>query len=287
MLFKRRKQQEELARREAEGESFWTHEFSGRTRLRLARAFTGKLDQSDFSCVVRRAHELVCDDEGADRLRDELNPANDLQAYMNDCDAEEFASVIEAMLEGLMERIQLKQSHMYTKDWRDLQNVVAGIRGVLQADRVAWELADTGQMEPFSSRELYVEVVQPALSLLASRDGWEKVEKAYRDALGEIYDDPGDAITDAGTALQEAMVAAGLQGNNLGRLIADAQKKGILEGHNLGLAGSIVKAFSWASANRSEKGESHSVSDATSDDAWLMIHITGALIVWLSQQSQP
>lgn len=285
MLFKRRKQQDELAKREAEGESFWTREFDPRTRVRLVRAFTGTLDQSDFYGVMQRAHELVCDDEGVHSLRNGPNPTSDLQTYMGDCDADDFASVIEAMLKGLVERIQINQSHMYTKDWRDLERVVAGIRGVLQADRVAWELADTGQMEPFSSRELYVEVVQPVLSLLSSRDGWEKVEKAYRDALSEIYDDPGDAITDTGTALQEAMVAAGLQGNNLGRLIADAQKKGILRGHDFGLTGSIEKALSWASANRNEKGESHSVSDATSDDAWLMIHITGALIVWLSKQN--
>ena len=283
MLFKRRKQQAELAEKEAGGESFWTPDFLPNTRTRLIRAFSSNLEYGVFRFVLDRAHGFVCDDEGVNVLRNQRSAADDLAAYLNDCDSDEFASSIEAMVYALADGVS--GNYGVYASTGDLRNVMAKVNDVLRADRVSWELTDTGQMEPFASRELYVEVVQPALSLLASQVGWEKVEKAYRDALAEIYDDPGDAITDAGTALQEALVATGLRGNNLGRLIADAQKKGLLAGHDLGLTGSIEKALSWASANRSEKGESHSVSDATSDDAWLMIHVTGALIVWLAKQN--
>lgn len=52
-------------------------------------------------------------------------------------------------------------------------------------------------------------------------------------ALGEISNGkPGDAITDAGTALQETLTALGCDGNNLGALIKSAKAKGLLAAHD-------------------------------------------------------
>ena len=59
-------------------------------------------------------------------------------------------------------------------------------------------------------------MVGPTLRLLAGRPGWEAVETAYQKALEEISDgEADDAITDAGTALQEALVLLGCEGNAL------------------------------------------------------------------------
>lgn len=93
---------------------------------------------------------------------------------------------------------------------------------------------------------------------------------------------PPDAITDAGTALQEALQALGCGGNALGGLIKDAMKKGLLAPHDATLASGIKNFMAWASADRSETGDAHKSSDATLDDAWLMVHIVGALIVRLA-----
>jgi hypothetical protein len=38
----------------------------------------------------------------------------------------------------------------------------------------------------------------------------------------------------------------------------------------------------WVAADRSQSGESHHASDATRDDAWLIVHIVGAFIVRLA-----
>ena len=147
--------------------------------------------------------------------------------------------------------------------------------------RVAFRMVE-GKIIPFSSDELHVEVVEPALRLLVdSRFGG--AHDAYLAALKEIsHNDAADAITDAGTALQEALTALGCTGNSLGPLIKDARRRGLIAPHDQTLADGIGRFADWASANRSETGESHKVSDATLGDAWLMVHVVGALILRLA-----
>jgi hypothetical protein len=93
------------------------------------------------------------------------------------------------------------------------------INTLLVRHRISFELIDH-EMVPFSSRERHVEVVAPTLSLLHRGKGWAKVEDAYKAALGEIArGEAANAITDAGTALQEGLVLLGCEGNALGPLI--------------------------------------------------------------------
>jgi hypothetical protein len=40
--------------------------------------------------------------------------------------------------------------------------------------------------------------------------------------------------------------------------------------------------LNWASADRSQTGDSHKQSDATIADAWLAVHVIGALILRLA-----
>jgi hypothetical protein len=71
-------------------------------------------------------------------------------------------------------------------------------------------------------------VVAPTLYLLHSQPRFAEAEKAYQKALAEIRNrDAGDAITDVGTALQEAMVALGCTGNSLTELRKSGHKQGI------------------------------------------------------------
>jgi hypothetical protein len=133
-----------------------------------------------------------------------------------------------------------------------------------------------GQMMAFSGDPVHNATIEPALNLLIDRR-YERAQAAFRDALREIQNrKPDDAITDAGTALQETLGELGCQGNTLGRLISDA--RGLLAGHDEKLTAGIVAFLEWASADRSEKGDAHKHSDATIDDAWLTVHVVGALI---------
>jgi hypothetical protein len=86
--------------------------------------------------------------------------------------------------------------------------------------------------------------------------------------------DPADAITDVGTALQEMLVYLGAQGNALGPLLKDAEQRGLLGPYDAKLVG-------WVSADRSNRGDTHSASSATKGDAWLTVHVVGALILRL------
>lgn len=124
----------------------------------------------------------------------------------------------------------------------------------------------------------------PVVRLLGSTEGLQAVEKAYRDAIEELADDkPGDAITDAGTALQEMLVALGCAGNALGPLIKSAKTKGLLAGHDGQVFDVLEKAMHWVSADRSEKGDAHSSAQSSLDDARLTVNVTGALILRLSK----
>jgi hypothetical protein len=153
---------------------------------------------------------------------------------------------------------------------------------VLREHRISFELIE-GEMVPLASQELHAEAVAPTLRLLSGRGGWEKVEAAYQDALRELADGkPADAITDAATALQEALVALGCKGNALGSLAKSARGKGLLAPHDVPMIDMVEKLIDWVSADRSAKGDAHQATQPSLEDGWLMVHIVGALILRLA-----
>lgn len=143
-----------------------------------------------------------------------------------------------------------------------------------------------GQVVPLDSMELHASVVEPALALLHGKPRFADAHESYMNALKEISDDePANAITDAGTALQQALAALGCDGKSLGPLIKDGRKKGLIAGHDEQLGSGITKFMDWVSANRSERGDGHQPGTKLRADAWLMVHIVGALIVRLVEES--
>jgi len=145
------------------------------------------------------------------------------------------------------------------------------------ARRVAYKMI-SGEFIPFNSDPVHGATIEPTVRLLIDRR-YERAQAAFRNALREIQNrQPGDAITDAGTALQETLIQLGFKGNSLGRLISDARRRGLFAGHDERLTAGILNFLEWASADRSETGDAHKHSDATIDDAWLAVHVTGALI---------
>jgi hypothetical protein len=153
------------------------------------------------------------------------------------------------------------------------------INDTLEDFRVAYRVVDH-EVIPIDSDELHAEVVAPALRLLVGKQ-FANAHVAYLEAIKEIPANPANAITDAGVALQETLSALGCNGNALGSLIADGKKRGLLAAHDATLTTGIVNFLNWASADRSEKGDGHHVTDASRSDAWLMVHVVGALIVRL------
>jgi hypothetical protein len=155
------------------------------------------------------------------------------------------------------------------------------LNAILNAHRVAYKMIN-GQFVPFSDDPVYAATIEPTVRLLIDRR-FDRAQTAFLNALREIQNGKADdAITDAGTALQETLVALGCQGDVLGRLIQDARGRGLFAGHDAQLTTGIFNFLNWASADRSQSGDAHKQSDATIGDAWLAVHVIGALIIRLA-----
>lgn len=271
MLFSRRKQEKELREREARGESFWTDKFDQAVRIKVLYAFRDNADRLD-GVMVERAHDILLRDRGVGRLtKSENDPFRDFVVFLNSVDDAEVPDVVEAMFAALAHGGREYGIYEVLVDgfWSRVNQVFA-------EHRVAFELSENGEMIPFTSRELHVAVVAPTLSLLSGQTRLAKVERAFQQALEELSDSkPSDAITDAGTALQELLSILGCEGNALGPLITSGKKRGLFQRYD-------QKLLEWVSADRSQFGDSHHVVNPTMSDAWLTVHVVGALILRLS-----
>ncbi|MFC7494532.1 MULTISPECIES: hypothetical protein [unclassified Nocardioides] len=272
MLPSQRRRAEEFSAREAAGESVWVDQFDRKALVRIAELW--RIIEGDVSLygahfsdevgrVLRRGGGWPFQRFGPDQL-----------ASATDHDL-----ILDAIAAGLVAANKVKPQGKLAANYQKLVNFV------LNEHRIAHKFVD-GELIPFKSDELLQEVVEPTLRLLVGAE-YKGAHDAYLKALKEIsQNEAADAITDAGAALQQTLTALGWSGNSLGRQIADARKNGLLAGHDQQLADGILKFADWASADRSESGDAHKTSNATTADAWLMVHVVGALIVRLVDPSK-
>ena len=236
------------------------------------------IDQSGEVAAVAR--ELILRDEGLFFLEHAQHAASyDFTRHVLNCADAMLPTAIEAFATvlhdpGLQSALRV---------WNKYGQFADHVNLLLREYRVSYELIAV-EMIPFASRELHVEVVAPTLTLLAGDDRWRGAESAYRKALEEIArGDAADAVTDAGTALQEALTALGASGNALGPLIKSARMRRLLAPHDGPLLDAIERTMNWVAADRSTTGDAHSSRPASIDDAWLIVHIVGALMLRLSK----
>jgi hypothetical protein len=260
VLHYQRKRQKELAEREAAGENVWSTTFPPLAVTRLMASWSA-IFGNGFWSVASNALKHVT-----------IATGHDLFAKYGYTESHS----LEVFDLGLRNEPALAPSLIEAFAAASYQHpdVIATLNTLLAQERVAFEFID-GQMIEFESKELHQEIVAPTLRLLSGRTGWDAVETAYQNALREIGQDPADAITDAGTALQEAFTILGCKGNALGPLADDARKIGLLAPYD-------GKIIDWVSADRSGKGDAHNATPAGRDDAWLAVHVVGALILRLA-----
>lgn len=229
-----------------------------------------------MQAVGESARFLILKDEGLPHLmRDDLGPAEDFSLYFFNAPDDMMPTVIESLYVA-MGGLASGGFYFGISPW----DFVNSVQEILAEERIAYDFS-TGRMVPFESKEMHQAVVEPALQLLHNPK-FEKAEKAYRQALEELSKGtPGDAVTDAGTALQETLTTLGCDGNSLGPLIKSAKSKGLLAAHDARMTKAIEDVMEWVSADRSEKGDSHKAETAQKEDAWFIIHVVGALIVRL------
>lgn len=278
VLHKRRKRLQEIEEREARGEVLWTDSFDAKARTKILHFFRDiGNDPSTIEGFSSSARNAILRSEGLQFLYSGnygVSATEDLLNYLLNCDDDMVPTVIEAMCYAFK-----SDPYHYSSRGYMFESIV---KTVLREHRISYDLID-GRMIEFSSRELHVSVVEPVLQLLARQDAFTTAEKTYRKSLKEISSgDPGDAITDAGTALQETLTELGCEGNALGPLIKSAVKKGLLGSHDSPMADALARVMNWVSADRSTKGDGHHASTASVEDAWLTVHIVGALILRLT-----
>jgi hypothetical protein len=275
MLFSRRKRLRELAEAEARGETFWTSAFNRKARTRLMYA-AGGASAGSIQAVAEQARLLILSDEGEHFLASaSLHPAEDFSKYFFVAPDDVMPTVIESIFTAMS---GLASSGFYfgLRPW----DFVNSVQEIIAEERIAYDFSD-GKMVPVESKEMHQAVVEPALQLLHNPK-FAKAEKAYRHALEELSKGtPGDAITDAGTALQETLTTLGCDGNSLGPLIKSAKAKGLLAAHDIRMTQAIEDVMGWVSADRSEKGDMHKADESEKEDAWFTIHVVGAIIVRL------
>jgi hypothetical protein len=281
-----RQRLQESAEREAAGESLWTPAFSDRVRTRIIHVFrrlvSGAINVG-LPVIFAEAQRVILEQEGGFSLiPGETTPTDDFFKYYQRCTDAMFPTAIEALAAALDagDRAEARANyHSWPYGWAEA--FTGEVNVIFAQERVGWELID-GRMVEIHSKELHVAAIEPALRLL-HRSEYAKADKQYRDALDELAQGKAsDAITDAGATLQEMLEALGCEGNQLGDLARSARKKGLLGAHDSPLVEAIEKTMHWVAADRSEMGDAHHATQATREDAWLIVHVVGALIVRLA-----
>lgn len=105
--------------------------------------------------------------------------------------------------------------------------------------------------------------------------GWNSSTSTTRPYLKELRNrDPGDAVTDAATALQDVLTRWGCTGGALGDLLKSAKNKGLLKGNDTPLTDAVCKTVDWVAAKRNQ-GEAHKGDpDINMSDAWMVVRST-------------
>jgi hypothetical protein len=271
MLFSGRKREEDNLRREASGESLWSPTFTQSSRVKIVYALYDAVRVENYRrFTLETAHARLGRLYGLLTLTGSRDMAEDLTAYFYACSDENVPDVIEALCLGLMEA-RNSDSGFHFVEPQQFHNEV---NDILRLERISFDLV-TGKMVDFESREMHESIIAPTITLLAGKAGWDSVETAYRDALNELGRNPGNAITDATTALQQALELRHCDGNSLGDLAKSAVARNVLTPYD-------IKLIDWANADRGLKGDAHNSPDAATSDAWLVVHIVGALILRLA-----
>lgn len=261
MLPSQRRRLEENARLDAEGTP-WQTEVTKPARIRIAASWDYLMREQLLS--PNQLAQVLQRDAGWQSSQGVLYPDGLIQCANN-----------ELVLDMIAVAAHVITGQETKKVYEEFVN------HILNEERIGHKFVD-GELIAFQNDELMQEAVEPALKLLIGKR-YTGAQKSYREALEQIsHEKAGNAITYAGTALQETLEALGCKGNALGALITDAKEKGLLGKRDTPLEDGVRRFLHWAASERNQNSDAHRYSEAPIEDAWLMVHIVGALIVRLT-----
>lgn len=149
--------------------------------------------------------------------------------------------------------------------------------------RVDWVFED-GRFQERGNYVMHSEVLRPATILLTDDPDFALASAAFQSALTRLSKGETDvALTEAATSLQEFFRALGVDGNSVSDQLDNAQRAKAISGADRSLMKPLI---AWVNADRSDRGNAHRhrAGDVSKADAWLMMHVVGALMVRLSNR---
>lgn len=277
MLFKRRKELEEKHQRELSGEDLWTMKLDERTRMKIFYAVQKVRDDLFYRLdIFELARQRTLVELGLPYLYTSPPmtyfptsdyPCKEVLGSIMESEEDIVFSLLEAILTQVL--INKESSH-----WHILSNL---LNSIFIESRIKVELIN-GKFVEKDSLVLHKNIIKPVLTLLGSDSKWLKVEKEYSRALEEIASGkPYNAVTNATTALQEALLACNLEGKTLKKLFYSAKKKKILHPQDENL-------IDWVSADRVNFGTTHYHKEPRMEDARLTLNIVGAIILRIASK---
>lgn len=276
----------------ATGAAQWTDQLDVRARVKIAHAWDDATD--DLHYELQEFLESFISARTVRSIGSMLTPSAMRPDSGNKSTNDRLLSLVEAEHEGLASlddqiRLQVMLRGGSMADYGDpAGDFQREVNRIFESHLIGLHLHNDSRLVPVDSHEMHNSVVAPVLYLLHSQPRFASAEAAYQKALKELRNrDPADAITDAATALQDVLVTLGCVGNALGPLLKSAKSKGLLRGSDTPLTESISKTVDWVSAMRGE-GEAHTGKpDFDMSDAWMVVHVVGALAIRLSETDQP
>jgi hypothetical protein len=207
-------------------------------------------------------------------------------------DTADFLDMLEIMVDegSIVRTYRVWERAGYTRySAQCLPTVERDLNEVFDRHRFAYRIAD-GEIRPIASPLLDAEVVGPAL-LVVSRQGWEQVERSYREAIlhqrrsGEWH----EALTAAAAAVEAALKAAGYGGATLGDLARSFRNSPVATGYSPAIAEHLSELLGQLMAWRSHSGSAHGKAPGSEDPPQelvaLAVHWAGSFIAYLGAAS--
>ena len=194
------------------------------------------------------------------------------------------AATVYAFVDGAAnDKEDVEDWHNFIPPTYDAETFLAAVNDILLANRIDWHFSE-GRFVQRGSSSLHADVVKPATVLLDSDPKFAAASQGFGLAITRLSEGKPDvAITDAATAVQEFFRALGVKGNSISDQVDAAVKAKLLTQEDRNL---LKPLTDWMNADRSNRGNAHAVraDDAIKADAWLAIHVAGAVMVRLSNQ---
>ena len=165
----------------------------------------------------------------------------------------------------------------------DAEKLIEVLNDRLLHARVDWSFED-GQFQERGNFVMHSEVLRPATILLADDPAFVRASAAFQSALTRLSKGETEvALTEAATSLQEFFRALGVEGNSLSNQLDNAANAKVISGADRGLMKPLID---WVNGDRSQRGNAHyhRAGDVSKADAWLMMHVVGAVMVRLSNR---